>query len=280
MRNAQPVLKVIPQSGALGAEIQGIDLRHPIGESTAEDIQRTFLEHQVIFFRNQSLSPPDVLSFARRFGEPADFPFAEGMNGCPLVTEIVKEPHETINFGGEWHSDTAYLSNPPTATILLATEVPSSGGDTLFADMYQAYESLSDGMKMLLNPMSAVNTADLVPRAVRDGLATMAARNIDKLDMSAEHPVVRTHDETTRRSLYINEAHTSHFAGMSRAESLPLINHLTGQAVRPELCFRLSWEPGTLTVWDNRCTQHFAINDYHGERRVMNRVIVQGEPPR
>ena len=274
------MLEVIPQSGALGAEIHGVDLGDPISESTGREIHRAFLDHQVIFFRGQTLSPPQVLSFARRFGEPADFPFAEGMTACPLVTEIVKEPHETLNFGGEWHSDTAYLKNPPKATILLAKEVPSSGGDTLFANMYEAYDSLSGGMKTMLSSMKAVNTADLIPRDIRDGLAAMTGRNIDKLDMRAEHPVVRTHDETARRSLYVNEAHTAHFAGMTREESLPLINHLTRHAVRPELGFRLHWNPGTLTVWDNRCTQHFAVNDYHGERRVMHRVIVQGEPPR
>ena len=146
--------------------------------------------------------------------------------------------------------------------------------------MYGAFESLSEGMKSLLAPLKAVSTAGLLPREKRDGFAVMTGRNVDKLDMSAEHPVVRTHDETGRRSLYINETHTARFSGMTREESLPLIKYLTHHAVRPERCLRLRWRPGTLTMWDNRCTQHYAINDYHGQRRVMHRVIVQGEPPR
>ena len=273
-------MKVISHSGALGAEIRGVDLSQSLDKLTADKIHRAFLDHQVIFFRGQSLEPKEVLAVASRFGEPADYPFAQGLAECPLVTELVKAPHETINFGGEWHSDTTYLDNPPRATVLYAKEVPSAGGDTIFADMYAAYESLSEGMKDLLLRLRAIYTAGLLPRHKRDGYAVMTGRNVDKLDMSAEHPVVRTHDETARRSLYINETHTVNFVGMTPEESAPLIGYLSRQAVRPELCFRLRWEPGTLTVWDNRCTQHYAINDYHGQRRVMYRVIVQGEPPR
>ena len=273
-------MEVIPQSGALGAEIRGVDLATSPDKTTAGKIHRVFLDHQVIFFRNQHLDPHQVLEVAGQFGEPADYPFAEGLPQCPLVTELVKAEHETINFGGEWHSDTTYLANPPKATILYAKQVPDIGGDTIFANMYAGYELLSEGMKSMLGPLKAINTAGLLPRNKRDGYAVMTGRNVDKLDMNAEHPVVRTHDETRRRSLYINETHTARFAGMTREESLPLIHHLTRQAIEPERCFRLRWQPGTLTVWDNRCTQHYAINDYHGKRRVMYRVIVQGEPPR
>lgn len=273
-------MDVIAQSGALGAEIRGVDLSRPVDEARGRKIQQAFLDHQVIFFRHQQLDPHTVLAVATRFGEPADYPFAEGLRECPLVTELVKAEHETINFGGEWHSDTTYLANPPKATVLYAKQVPDVGGDTIFADMYAGYERLSNGMKALLQPLRGINTAGLLPRVKRDGYAAMTGRNVDKLDMSAEHPVVRTHDETLRHALYINETHTERFSGMTRAESLPLIVQLTRQAVAPERCFRLRWQTGTLTVWDNRCTQHYAINDYYGHRRVMYRVIVQGEPPR
>ena len=248
-------MEVHQKSGALGAEITGVDLARPLDGSLDEKIHRAFLDHQVIFFRGQSLNPHEVLAFASRFGTPADYPFAEGLAACPLVTELVKTEHETINFGGEWHSDTTYLANPPRATVLFARQVPRAGGDTVFADMYGAFESLSEGMKALLAPLRAVSTAGLLPREKRVGFAVMTGRNVDKLDMSAEHPVVRTHDETGRRSLYINETHTARFSGMTREESAPLIEYLTRQAVRPELCFRLRWRPGTLTLWDNRCTQ-------------------------
>ena len=242
-------------------------------------IQLSFVKHQVIFFRDQSLNPHDVLKFASLFGKPVEYPFAAGLPDCPLVTEITKAEHETINFGGEWHSDTTYLEVPPRATILYAKQVPESGGDTLFADTYRAFEDLSDGMKLMLGRLRAVNTAGLLPREKRDGYAAMTGKNVDKLSMNATHPVVRTHPESLRRSLYINETHTSHFEGMTRDESWPLISYLSQQTIRPEICFRLQWTPGTLTMWDNRCTQHYAINDYHGSRRTMYRVIVEGERP-
>ena len=273
-------LEVVPQSAALGAELRSVDLRHPLDHETATAIRRAFLEHQVIFFRNQCLDPGQLLAVAGCFGSAAEYPFAEGIPGCPLVTEIVKEPHERINFGGEWHSDTTYLECPPCATLLYAVEVPAAGGDTLYSDMYRAYARLSPGMRTMLAGLRAVNTAALLGREKRDGYASVQARNVDRLDMRAEHPVVRTHPETGRKALYINETHTLHFRGMSREESLPLIAHLCREAVRPELGFRLRWQRGTLTVWDNRCVQHYAINDYHGKRRVMHRVIVAGDRPR
>lgn len=272
-------LKIVRQSAALGAEVRGIDLRDAVDDESATAIRNAFLEHQVVFFRNQKLTPAQLLSFAAFFGEPVEYPFAEGMPGCPFVTEIVKEPHERINFGGEWHSDTTYLERPPRATLLYAVEVPAAGGDTLYCDMYRAYAQLSPGMRAMLRPLRAVNTAGLLGREKRDGYASLRAKNVDRLDMCAEHPVVRTHPETGREALYINETHTLRFRGMTREESLPLIAHLCRRAVRPELGFRLRWMPGTLTIWDNRCVQHYALNDYHGHRRVMRRVIVAGDRP-
>ena len=273
-------MELIPQSAALGAEMRGVDLGRPLDDETTTAIRRAFLEHQVIFFRDQQLGPRRLLAVAKCFGTPAEYPFAEGIPGFPLVTEIVKEPHERINFGGEWHSDTTYLERPPCATLLYAVEVPAAGGDTLYSDMYRAYARLSPGMRTMLARLRAVNTASLLGREKRDGYASVRARNVDRLDMRAEHPVVRTHPETGRKALYINETHTLHFRGMTREESLPLILHLCREAVRPELGFRLRWKRGTLTVWDNRCVQHYAINDYHGRRRVMHRVIVAGERPK
>ena len=272
-------LEVVRQGAALGAEIRGVDPGGPLDEATAAAIRRAFLEHQVIFFRDRRLSPRKLLAFARHFGSPVEYPFAEGIPECPLVTRIVKEPHERINFGGEWHSDTTYLERPPQVTLLYAVEVPAVGGDTLYSDMYRAYERLSPGMRAMLGRLRAVNTAGLLDREKRDGYASVRARNVDRLDMSAEHPVVRTHPETGRKALYINETHTLRFGGMTREESLPLIAHLCREAIRPELGYRLRWERGTLTIWDNRCVQHYALNDYHGQRRVMYRVIVAGDRP-
>ena len=214
-------LEIIPQSAALGAELRGVDLGRPLDEGTAIAIRHAFLEHQVIFFRNQSLGPHQLLAVARCFGSPVEYPFAEGIPECPLVTEIVKEPQERINFGGEWHSDTTYLKRPPCATLLYAVEVPAAGGDTLYSDMYRAYARLSPGMQTMLARLRAVNTAALLGREKRDGYASVRAKNVDRLSMRAEHPVVRTHPETGRKALYINETHTLHFRGMTREESLP-----------------------------------------------------------
>ena len=225
-------LEVVPQSAALGAELRGIDLGRPLDDETAAAIRRAFLEHQVILFRDQRLDPQHLLAVSRCFGNPVEYPFAEGIPGCPLVTEIVKEPHERINFGGEWHSDTTYLERPPCATLLYAVEAPAAGGDTLYSDMYRAYARLSPGMRTMLGRLRAVNTAGLLGREKRDGYASVRAKNVDRLRMHAEHPVVRTHPETGRKALYINETHTLHFRGMTRKESLPLIAHLCREAVQ------------------------------------------------
>ena len=274
-------VEVVPQSPALGAEIRGVDLSQPLDDETFEAIHRAFLDHQVIFLRDQNLTPPQQLDFASRFGTPNDYPMAEGLPECPKITAIIKEPDETINFGGEcWHSDTTYLEEPPLATIVFAMEIPAIGGDTLFANMYLAYEGVSEGMKALLDGLTAINTSaqSLGHRKQRGPYSSIKSTNVDSV-LSAEHPVALTVPDTGRKALYINEGHTDHFKDMTREESLPLITYLCRQAVRPELTFRLRWENGTLTIWDNRCTQHFALNDYHGYRRVMHRVTVAGARP-
>jgi len=266
-------------SGALGAAVFGVDLSKTLSGAEFAAVHQAFLDYQVIHLPNQHITPRQHYEFAKRFGTPGEYPFARGLPDYPNITEIVKEPHEHINFGGEWHSDTTYLETPPKLTTLYAKETPAFGGDTLFANMYLAYETLSRGMKRMLDGASAVYSAGLLPRAKRDGYATMQGTNVDKLNMSAEHPVVRTHPETGRRSLYINDTHTLCFKGMTREESLPLMRYLCDRAVRPELCCRLRWAPGTFTIWDNRCSQHFAVNDYPGQRRVMHRLIVTGDKP-
>jgi len=272
-------LDIVPMTGALGAELMGVDLSAPLDDSVFEAIHAALLDYQVICFREQTLSPAQHLAFATRFGEPGEYPFAKGLEEQPEITEIVKEPHEHINFGGEWHSDTTYLEVPPKLTTLYARQTPETGGDTLFANMYLGYDALSPGLKAALESVRAEYTAALLPRINRDGYATMQGTNVDKLDMSALHPVIRTHPETRRKSLYVNETHTRCLEEMSPEESRPLIEYVCQQAVRPEHCCRLQWRPGTFTIWDNRCTQHFAINDYHGARRVMHRLTIKGDKP-
>ena len=273
-------MKVKRIAGALGAEIGGVDLRSPTDEQVAE-IRAAWLEHLVIFFRDQPLSPAEYMAFARRIGRPIEYPFVRGIEGFPEIIEVKKLEDERINFGGVWHSDTAYLEVPPMASMLLAREVPPHGGDTLFANMYLAYEALSAGMKRLLDPLVGVNSsakAD-VTRTREERLKTDAREGMVK-DLVAEHPVVRTHPETGRKALYVNFAHTVRFRDMTEDESAPILNCLFEHQVRPEFTCRFSWKVGSLALWDNRCTQHNPVNDYHGYRRVMHRITLAGDRPR
>jgi taurine dioxygenase len=268
-------------AGALGAEIQGVDLAQPLAAATVAEIRHVFLEHLVVFFRDQQLTPAQFLAFARLFGQPIEYPFVKGLPEHPEIIEVKKLEHERANFGGIWHTDTAYLAIPPMGSMLLAREIPPVGGDTLFANQYLAYEALSAGMRKLLGDLSGVNSsakAD-VTKTREDRLktdATDAARS----EHLAQHPVVRTHPETQRKALYVNRAHTLRFAGMTDEESAPLLDYLFQHQVRPEFTCRFRWEVGSLAFWDNRCAQHNPINDYHGCRRVLLRVTLAGEQPR
>jgi taurine dioxygenase len=260
-------------AGALGAEILGIDLSKEIPDA---QIRSAFLEHQVIFFRDQKLDPAQFMAFACTMGRPVPYPFVPGIEGFPEVIEVKKLEHERHNFGGIWHSDTAYLEEPPMGSMLIAREIPPYGGDTLFASQYLAYEALSDGMKRLLDDLIAVNSsakAD-VTRTREDRVKEYSKH------YEAEHPVVRTHPETGRKALYVNFGHTVRFRGMTEQESAPLLDYLFRHQVKPEFTCRFHWEVGSLAFWDNRCTQHNPVNDYHGHRRVMHRITLAGDRPR
>ena len=265
-------------SGALGAEILGISLKEKLAEETVAAIRRAFLEHLVIFFRDQDLAPAQFMAFARRMGRPIEYPFVKGIEGFAEVIEVKKLENERHNFGGIWHSDTAYLAEPPMGSMLLAREVPPHGGDTLFANQYLAYETLSDGMRGLLTNLVAVNSSSKadVSRTREDRMKEQGGTG---RDYSAEHPVVRTHPETGRKALYVNTAHTARLDGMSEEESAPLLQFLFRHQVKPEFTCRFQWRVGSLAFWDNRCAQHNPINDYHGFRRVMHRITLAGSKP-
>jgi len=267
-------------AGALGAEIAGVDLR-ALTDAQVADIRKAWLENLVVFFRDQPLSPEQYMAFARRIGKPIEYPFVKGIEGFPEIIAVKKLEHERVNFGGVWHSDTAYLEVPPMASMLIAREIPPHGGDTLFASMYLAYESLSPGMQSLLQGLVAVNEsakAD-VTRTREDRLKTDGADGPGK-NLVAEHPVVRTHPETGRKALYVNFAHTSRFRDMTEKESAPLLDYLFQHQVKPEFTCRFSWQVNSIALWDNRCAQHNPVNDYHGFRRVMHRITLAGDKPK
>jgi taurine dioxygenase len=271
-------MKIIPQSSVIGAEVRGLDLSIRLDDATQTQLNQAFLDHQVLFFRDQLLTPQQYNDFAEGFGPLKDYMFADGMEGFPYITEIIKTETETEGFGSFWHSDSTYHEIPPKITMLYARQLPPRGGDTLFADTYGLYNELSDGMKATLASLRAVNSASVVPRD-EDIYEAVKSKNSANASQSAIHPVIRQHDETGRKAVYVNSIHTLAFEGMSREESLPLLEYLYRQVERPEHSFRLRWEADTLTMWDNRCTQHYALNDYHGYRRVMHRIIVEGEAP-
>lgn len=273
-------MDVRPIAGALGAEIRDVDLRKA-SDAAWEEVRAAFLDRLVLFFPNQQLSPTEMAAAGARFGELAYYPFIEGLPEEPYVIPLIKEADERKNFGEGWHSDTTYTERPPMATCLYSVEVPEIGGDTMFANMYLAYETLSDGMKSLLEPLSAVNSAAARKdggRASGNSYKSVKLINRDQ-DLEGIHPVVRTHPDTGKKALYVNALHTTQFVGWTKAESKPVLDYLYQHKCRPEFTCRYSWSPNTFAIWDNRAAQHFALNDYHGQRREMRRLSIAGDVP-
>ena len=271
-----------PLEGALGVQIEDVDVKSWSDLEVAE-LALELAEHHLVAIRGQQLSPVELGAFARRLGEPEDYPFAKALPDDPFVVPIVKEPEDAANFGGVWHTDSSYLETPPGSTILYAVEVPPSGGDTWFADMQRAFEALSPAMRALLEPLEGEFTARLVHDA--DGEHAYGAgadrnrREAGGRVTECVHPVIRTHPVTRRKGIYASLAHTRGFVGFTRDESLPLLEFLHRHATHERFCTRLKWTRGTLALWDNRAVQHYPLNDYPGQRRVMHRVILKGERP-
>jgi taurine dioxygenase len=275
-------MKIRRIAGALGAEVSEVNLAKPLSIAVVEAISQALLDHQVIFMHDQNITPAQFMAFAQSMGEPIEYPFVKGITGFPHIIEVKKLEHETVNFGGIWHSDTTYLPEPPMGSMLLAKEVPPYGGDTLFANQYMAYESLSDTMKRLLTDLQGISSsakADVSKtredRVKSDGKDSQSVAQ----QYEAFHPIVRTHPQTGRQSLYVNVAHTSGIVGMTQEESAPLLNFLFAHQIKPEFTCRFSWRPHSIAFWDNRCALHNPINDYHGFRRVMQRITLRGDKP-
>ena len=269
-----------PIAGALGAEIGGVDLSLDLDDSVIAAIGAAWLAHLVVFFRDQPISDERFVAFAQRFGALGRYPLVPGIPGHPEIIAVLKEPHETVNFGGIWHSDTTYLERPPSATMLLAREIPPYGGDTLFATQYAAFDTLSPKLQQVLEGLRAINSS---ARADVSKTREDRLRGLDNAeppqDYESCHPVVRTHPETGRKALYVNVAHTARFDGMTEEESAPLLSFLFAHQVKVELTCRFQWAPGSLAMWDNRCAQHNPVNDYHGHRRLLHRITLEGDVP-
>ncbi|KPI41011.1 (R)-phenoxypropionate/alpha-ketoglutarate-dioxygenase [Cyphellophora attinorum] len=277
-----PSLSITPVSGSLGAIINDVDISQTLSPTTIAAIRATFLDHGVIFFRQpKPLSPSAFLRFATCFGQPQRYPMVRGLDEHPEIIKVLKLRHETTNFGGIWHADTTYLPSPPLGTLLMAEEIPiRGGGDTLFANQYLAYETLSTGLQQTLSNLRGVSTSSKADasKTREDRIKDSAPSSAPEV-FSATHPAVRTHPETGRKSLYVNVAHTSHFDGWTEAESAPLLKFLHEWQTKPEFTCRFKWEVGSLAFWDNRCVLHNPINDYQGEKREMMRITLAGDVP-
>jgi len=274
--------RVEPLTGALGAELLDIDIARDLDDATIAAIRAALLEYGVIFFRDQSLDIPRQKAFTARFGELFVHPNIAGSAADPAIIDVVRQPGDTKIIGEDWHSDTPQVAQPPMGSVLYAVEVPPVGGDTMWANQYLAYDTLSPGMKAMVDGLRALHSDRRVAGPARD-LAASNARKLRRDDEWREtaslHPVVRTHPETGRKALYVNRQSTIHFEDMTEAESKPLLDHLCAHAHRPEFTCRFRWRAGSVAFWDNRCTQHIAINDTGSARRVMRRLQIEGDKP-
>ena len=279
-------IAVKPIAGALGAEIEGVNIAAGVDQETQDEIYRAWLENNVIFFRNQSIAPKQQIDFAKQFGKIHLHLFNKAMDDHPEITEVLKTPEMRSNAGGRWHSDQMYTPKPAKATMLYSREMPEGRGDTMFSNMYLAYESLSECMKASLIGLRAIHNGDsrnhpsgkTRAERVQDGTIHMPQINPGKSQTISSHPVVRTHPETGRKLLYIG-GHTERFDGWTEEESQQLLDFLKTHATRPEFTCRFQWTLNAMAMWDNRCCQHFAINDYDGYQRRMHKIMVKGDAP-
>ena len=274
-------IAVRPVSTAVGAEILGLDLADTLPDATIDVIRHALFQHGVVFFRDQKLTPEQHVAFAQRFGAINVNRFFKTVDGYPMIAEVRKEPDQVGNIGGGWHTDHSYDQAPAMGSILYAREVPETGGDTLFASMYAAYDALSDGLKRTLESLQALHSSRHV-----FGVEAYAGRgdlkgrylNPEAATQDAVHPVVVRHPGSGRKALYVNSGFTVRFVGWTDEESRPLLQYLYQHAARPEFTYRFQWREGSLAFWDNRCTWHYALNDYRGHRRLMHRITVEGAP--
>ena len=278
--------------GPVGALVTGVDLSQPVSEPILDQIKQAWYLHHVLFFPNQTLTPTQQAEFGARFGELDVYPFMKAVDSHKNVIPIIKEADAKMNFGGAWHTDSSYLQKPPMATLLYAVEVPDEGGDTLFADASAAYEDLSATMQQLLESHVGVFSPKVV-HGQGGAYANLAAKSTDLggaygvgdssssefAESEVEHPLIRVHPNTGRKSIYCSRPHTHRIKGMTREESLPIFDFLQAHLTQDKYVTRFKWHKGTLAMWDNRCLFHNALNDYQGKRRHMHRVIVQGEQP-
>lgn len=272
-------LQIRPLSEHVGVEASGVDL-NALDETGMASLRDAVANHGILFVRDQSLTPEQHIAFARRWGDIDVNKYFPANGGHPEIAEVRKAENQQTNIGGGWHTDHSYDQVPAMGSILLARETPPSGGDTLFASMGAAFDSLSKGLKATLRTLRAVHSADHIYST--DGIYAKTDQGADLKGHDerthAVHPVVIRHPRTGREILYVNSAFTLHIEGWTREESMSLLTYLYQVAMQERFHCRVQWSPGSLAIWDNRSTWHYAMNDYHGHRRLMHRITISGEP--
>ena len=275
-------IEIKPLTGAIGAELLGPDLSKKLSPELIQEIRNNLLKYGVIFFRDQDLTPEQHLNFSKMFGSLVINPVYGSVDGYPEIMPVIKDVEDKYNIGDTWHSDMSFMPEPPLGSILYAKEIPQVGGDTLWTNMYMAYEFLPDSLRSALDGLKAIHSDSFLTSRIEErnaGRSTKLVADPSRHELRSVHPVVRTHDETKKKALYVNYPFTFSFEGMSREESLPLLNQLYAHATKPEFSCRFRWKKGSIAFWDNRCTMHYACNDYQGHRRVMNRITIAGPIP-
>jgi taurine dioxygenase len=283
-RRMGTTITVEPAAGACGAFVSGIDLTREVPSAELTALRAAIVEHLVVFLPDQPMTLDDLERLTDQLGGRDVTPFVAPLPDRPFVIRVIKEPTDELNFANAWHTDLSYLPAPPAYTLLHAWDVPDHGGDTVWSNQYLAFESLSDGLKAVLRGLRAVHSAG--PAYGTGGyLDTVKDKTSMAIEPSPEafrqqvHPVVTRHPDTGREVLYVNPVYTARFDGWSAAESHPVLAHLHRQSTNENVTCRLRWRPGTLAIWDNRCTMHNALNDYPGRRREMFRTSVRGSAP-
>ncbi|MCZ6886849.1 MAG: TauD/TfdA family dioxygenase [Gammaproteobacteria bacterium] len=273
-------ISLTPASPAVGAFVEGVQLSDQLSDATLVELRLAHAIHGVLFFRDQTLTPEQHIDFAEQIGDINVNRFFTPVADHPKIAEVRKEPEQTTNIGGGWHTDHSYDQVPALGSILYSLEVPPIGGDTIFTSMYAAYEALSDGMKETLSTLNGVHSSRHVfgASAKRPGDLNDRLGNAELATQDAIHPVIITHPRSGQKALYVNPGFTVCFEGWTAQESEPLLTYLYRHAVRPEFSYRFHWLQGSVAFWDNRCTWHNAVNDYHGERRLLHRITLEGEP--
>ena len=266
-------------SEAVGAICSGVQLKN-LTDGEFDAVREKFFDRGVMFFLEQDMTPEDHIAFAERWGEIEVNRFFAPVPDYPQIAQVLKEPDQTKNIGGGWHTDHSYDQVPAMGSILRAIELPETGGDTLFASIQAAYENLSDEDKELIEPLKATHSSRHIFGYEAQEASEVGERfgNADLATQDAIHPIALAHPETGRKGIYVNAGFTTGMDGMEKEESDPILDKLYSECVKSDYHYRFKWKPGSIAMWDNRSTWHWALNDYHGQRRYMHRITLKGVP--